>query len=410
MITMLQVLMSSSKSGLSEEHDPMAIVSDDDEVAPAPEVFTSDTNSDPDMISNDEDDFQPFALPDIGDDVPNADDVLIYDIFALPIPIHDHLIIGHPDGEHLVAPIPIDVVPLAAIPPEDWPFDDLLDDDFDIFASDHPAGEQGDGEVDDVIVLDVSPPVVPVIDISSDSSVYSVADSFEYVTSSALQAAGLRLYATDDDDDEKSAAPLSLIRAPTPPHVPNHVHDPDPVPFGISCVAPLVPKPVSAPLDLPPIAPVVTQPPPVDVVPPHFVSDEHRTDLPIVFQQEIPAPRPGEGTSGQPPSFDPFASADFPPIPQFTSFASDLYEQFRWFLPYTMPISNPYHPSHQVGYTRDDFLLSLQLQLEILSRRVLELELTPSYPPPVPPFPFLPPPAASTSTMGFDARFLTVEQ
>ncbi|KAJ0749990.1 hypothetical protein HanPSC8_Chr05g0204021 [Helianthus annuus] len=141
-----------------------------------------------------------------------------------------------------------------------------------------------------------------------------------------------------------------------------------------------------------------------------FVSDEHCTDLPIVFQQEIPAPRPGEGTSGQPPSFNPFASAEFPPIPQSAPVApSPLDEPFRWFPPYTMPISDPYHPSHHVGYTRGDFLLSLQLQFEILSRRVLELDLTPSHPPPVPPFPFVPPAAASTSTQGFDARFLTVE-
>ncbi|MFS7929705.1 hypothetical protein Hanom_Chr04g00335671 [Helianthus anomalus] len=36
--------------------------------------------------------------------------------------------------------------------------------------------------------------------------------------------------------------------------------------------------------------------------------------------------------------------------------------------------------------------------------------MTLSYPPPVPPFPFVPPAAACTSTQGFDARFLTVEQ
>ncbi|KAJ0447748.1 hypothetical protein HanRHA438_Chr17g0815811 [Helianthus annuus] len=179
MITMLQVLMSSSESGLFEENDPMGIVSNDDEVAPTPEVFTSDTESDLDMISDNEDDFQPFALPDFGNAVPDADDILINDVFALPIPIHDHLIIGHPDGEHLVAPI-LDVVPLVAIPPEDWPFGDLFDDDVDLFMGDHLAGEQGDGEVDDVIVLDVPPPIVP--------------------------ATGLLLYATDDDD-AMSAAP-----------------------------------------------------------------------------------------------------------------------------------------------------------------------------------------------------------
>ncbi|MFS7996824.1 hypothetical protein Hanom_Chr12g01134371 [Helianthus anomalus] len=39
-----------------------------------------------------------------------------------------------------------------------------------------------------------------------------------------------------------------------------------------------------------------------------------------------------------------------------------------------MPISNPYHPSHYGGYTRDELLLSLQLQFEILSPQVQELE------------------------------------
>ncbi|KAJ0766133.1 hypothetical protein HanPI659440_Chr08g0311941 [Helianthus annuus] len=256
-------------------------------------------------------------------------------------------------------------------------------------------------------MLDIPSPAVPVIDISSDSDVHSVADSFEFVTSSALQAAGLRLYATDlDDEDVMSAAPSSPIRAPTPPPVPDHVPDPVPVPFG-----------------LPPIAPLVTQSPPTVNVPPPFVSNENRTDFPVVFRHEIPAPRLGEGTSGQPPSFDPFASADFPPIPQFTSFESGLLDQpFRWFPPYTMPISDPYHPLHHVGYTRDDLLLSLQLQFEILSRRVLELELRegarrspfPSYPSSFPQpsssISFVSPSATPTFIEGFDARFLMAEQ
>ncbi|KAJ0681722.1 hypothetical protein HanPI659440_Chr16g0639281 [Helianthus annuus] len=165
------------------------------------------------MLSDDEDDFQPFALPNFGDDVPFADGIPVDDVLAFHLPIHAQLIIGHPDGEHLVAPIPIDAIPLAAVPPEDWPFDDLDDDDFDIFIGDHPADDQGDGEVDDVFVLDLPPPIVPVIDISSDSDVHSVADSFESVSSLALQAAGLRLYATNDDD-AMSVAPSSPVRAP----------------------------------------------------------------------------------------------------------------------------------------------------------------------------------------------------
>ncbi|KAJ0603656.1 hypothetical protein HanHA300_Chr02g0040751 [Helianthus annuus] len=131
MIDMLQVYMSSSESGLSEEHDPMAIVSDD-EVVPIPEVLTSDTDSDPKMLSEDEDDFQPFALPDFGDDVPIADGFPVEDPFDFPSPIHDHLIIGYPDDEHIVAPI-FDAVPLVVIPTEDWPFDDLFGDDVDLF-------------------------------------------------------------------------------------------------------------------------------------------------------------------------------------------------------------------------------------------------------------------------------------
>ncbi|MFS7948731.1 hypothetical protein Hanom_Chr06g00563341 [Helianthus anomalus] len=195
MIIMLQVPMSSSESGLSNDHDPIAVVSDD-EVALEPEVFISDSVSYLEMLSDDEDDFQPFALPDFGDDAPIADDIPIDDIFAFPAPIQDHLIIGPPDGEHIVAPI-LDDVPLVVIPPEDWPFGDLFDDDVDLFLGDPLVDAQGDGEVDDVVVLEIPPHAIPVIEISSESSLHSVADSFESVTSSALRAAGLQLYATD---------------------------------------------------------------------------------------------------------------------------------------------------------------------------------------------------------------------
>ncbi|MFS7915426.1 hypothetical protein Hanom_Chr02g00165231 [Helianthus anomalus] len=87
-----------------------------------------------------------------------------------------------------------------------------------------------------------------------------------------------------------------------------------------------------------------------------------------------------------------------------------------------MPISDPQHPSHYRGYTRDELLLSLQLQFKILSRRVLELEFDEgarrspfpfhhaSVPPPSSSASFVPPLAAPTSIPGFDARFLTVEQ
>ncbi|MFS7928840.1 hypothetical protein Hanom_Chr04g00325521 [Helianthus anomalus] len=81
MIIMLQVHMSSSGSGLSEDHDPIAVVSDDG-IAPDPEVFTSDTESDPEMLFDDEDDFQPFALPDFGDDASFADGIPVDDVLS----------------------------------------------------------------------------------------------------------------------------------------------------------------------------------------------------------------------------------------------------------------------------------------------------------------------------------------
>ncbi|MFS7953371.1 hypothetical protein Hanom_Chr07g00617741 [Helianthus anomalus] len=83
-----------------------------------------------------------------------------------------------------------------------------------------------------------------------------------------------------------------------------------------------------------------------------------------------------------------------------------------------MPISNPYHPSHFTGYTRDELLLSLQLQYEIMSRRILELEMTqrplpcpcqPTFVPPrLSPSPFSHPPISLTPFPEFDTHFLTV--
>ncbi|MFS7998729.1 hypothetical protein Hanom_Chr12g01157351 [Helianthus anomalus] len=89
-----------------------------------------------------------------------------------------------------------------------------------------------------------------------------------------------------------------------------------------------------------------------------------------------------------------------------------------------MSLSDPYHPSHHSGYTRDDLLLSLQLQVEILCRRVYELESEadarrpspPDYPPlvtpppPSSPPPVPPPPPVHASVDGHVARFFTLEQ
>ncbi|MFS7997178.1 hypothetical protein Hanom_Chr12g01138651 [Helianthus anomalus] len=88
-------IMSSSKSGLSDVNDPMAI-------------------NDPDRLSDDEDDFQPFALPDFGHDLPLVDGIPNEDPFLIPVPVQNHLIIGHLDGEHIVALV-LDPVPLVVI-------------------------------------------------------------------------------------------------------------------------------------------------------------------------------------------------------------------------------------------------------------------------------------------------------
>ncbi|XP_022007616.1 wiskott-Aldrich syndrome protein family member 1-like [Helianthus annuus] len=326
--------MSSSESGLSDIDDPMAVVSDD-EIAPEPEIFTSDTESDPDMLSDDKDGFQSFALPDFGDDLPLADGIPDEDPFVVPIPVHDHLFIGHPDGEHIVAPI-LTPVPLVVIPPEDWPFDDLFDDDVDLFVDGPPDDAHGDGEIDEDVVA-IPPLENPVIELSSDSSLHCVSDSFESVTSSALQAVGLRRYATDSDDDTvMSAAPspphdpepgpepdLALVDQPdVAPADPEPIPDHDPIPFGLLDVAPHIPDPIPAPVDPPVVEPFVPPPAPTDVAPlPPVESDVHRVDLPIIFLQDIPAPRPGEGTSGQHPRDDPYVSAAHSQIPQSAPFA-----------------------------------------------------------------------------------------
>ncbi|MFS7893598.1 hypothetical protein Hanom_Chr00s001007g01671291 [Helianthus anomalus] len=172
-------MSSSESSGLSDEHNPMAIVSID-EVAHTPEIFTSDSKSDPEMMSDDDlDDFQPFALPDFGDDVPIVDD--------------------------------------------DWPFVVDLDDDVHVpvIEVDHPDDDLGDGEVFNIAIQDVASPVVSIIDISFDFDLEFYADSFEAVTSSTLRAAVLEAYPAHDDDIV-SVAPATHVRVPTPTGTPPH--------------------------------------------------------------------------------------------------------------------------------------------------------------------------------------------
>ncbi|XP_021996797.1 calphotin-like [Helianthus annuus] len=112
----------------------------------------------------------------------------------------------------------------------------------------------------------------------------------------------------------------------------------------------------------PPVAPVSV---PIDVPFFHpYTADVHRTDLPITFLQDIPPPRPGEGSSRQQPAFAPPVSSSVPFMSQFPHTTPSFVppgEPFLWASPNVMPLSDPYHPFH-VGYTTEDILASLQLQ------------------------------------------------
>ncbi|KAM0044048.1 hypothetical protein Hdeb2414_s0010g00348571 [Helianthus debilis subsp. tardiflorus] len=112
----------------------------------------------------------------------------------------------------------------------------------------------------------------------------------------------------------------------------------------------------------PPVAPV-SAPTEIPLFPPR-TTDVHRTDLPITFLQDIPPPRPGEGSSRQPPVFAPHAPSSLLFMSQFPHTAPSFVpsgEPFLWGSPNVMPLSDPCHPYH-VGYTMEDILVSLQLQ------------------------------------------------
>ncbi|MFS7946736.1 hypothetical protein Hanom_Chr06g00539791 [Helianthus anomalus] len=264
--------MSSSESGLPDVDDPMAIGSGE---------------SDPEMMPDDNDDFQLFALPTMGDDTLTTDGIPDEDPFVISIPVHDHVIIDHPDDEHDVTPI-LASVPLVVVPLEGLPFDDLIDVDVDLLI---------DGPFDDTY------------------------DSFESVTSSALQAVGLRRSATDVVDDTAITAAVSPLHELGPglepdlflddqpvatPGDPKPFPDRNPIPFGILDIAPLIPDLAPATIDPSVIGTFISPPAPthIDAAPYSVKSDAHRIGLPINFMQNIPAPRPGKDTSGHQTSQD----------------------------------------------------------------------------------------------------------
>uniref|UniRef100_A0A251TK80 Uncharacterized protein n=1 Tax=Helianthus annuus TaxID=4232 RepID=A0A251TK80_HELAN len=478
-------IMSSSDTGESDTTDPMVIVSDDI-VSSEHEVYTSDTTS------TDDDDFQPFVLPDV---------------------------VAEPADGHIAGDLPLAVipapVPLAAYPVIDMLLDIVSDDDVDLFEED-PLEDNVEGEAliaaGDILLLADAP--------TEETPVHSpVPDSFESVASSPSHTHRVQHHSHDPDPDMASSA------APVPAHSfefdhdvdddsdpvfppgfdPDHdiefVHldqpledpvapvDPlfaDPADFEMEFVDPepaVAPEPVVAPdpalehdpvhADAPVVAPFIDDlpvddhpivaPPLVDdhaidahvdapllledpivaplpdpvpvmfdrapfathidpryahtrngwidddddyppfVVPvtppvapvsapasapidvpllPTHTPDARRTDLPITFLQDIPPPRPGEGSSRQPFGHTPFMSGGDQFVPQIShptvapftvpSFAPPS-EPFLWTTPPIMPPSDPYHPYH-VGYSTEDILRSFMIQQEALTRRIQELE------------------------------------
>ncbi|XP_035835810.1 uncharacterized protein LOC110887686 [Helianthus annuus] len=352
--------MPSSGTGESDTTDPMPIVSDN-RVSSEHEVHTSDTTS------TDDDDFQPFALPDVVAE--HADGPIAGD---LPL---------------AVIPAP---VPLAAYPIVDMPLDVVVDDDVDLFDED-PLEDDFEGEAhiaaSDLLLLADAP--------AEEAAIHSpVPDSFESVASAPSHAQGVQLYSHDTDPDRaSSAAPapsfaidrdidddsdpvfppgfdpdqeIEFIHLDQPMEDPVDPVDPmfaDPADFEMEFDDPepaVAPEPddhaIDAHIDAPhnadiPADPVVAPfPDPVPVEPDHapfatyidpryahtrngwidddddyppfvvpvtpasapasapidaplfpaHVTDAHRADLPITFLQDIPPPRPGEGSSRQP--------------------------------------------------------------------------------------------------------------
>ncbi|XP_022032638.1 uncharacterized protein LOC110933719 [Helianthus annuus] len=126
------------------------------------------------------------------------------------------------------------------------------------------------------------------------------------------------------------------------------IDDHDYPPFVLPVTPPVAP--VSAPIDVPFFHPHIT--------------DAQRSDFRITFLQDIPPPRPGEGSSMQQPAFVPPVSSSVPFMSQFPHTTPSFVpsgEPFLWSSPNVMPLSDPYHPFH-VGYTTEDILTSLQMQ------------------------------------------------
>ncbi|XP_035844946.1 calphotin-like [Helianthus annuus] len=172
-------MVSSSDTGVSDTVHPTAIVSDD-EMPSEGDVYTSDTTS------TDDDDFQPFALPDIGVEIQPADGILAGDL-------------------------PLAVIPapalLAALPVADVPLDVVSDDDIDLFEEGpYEDDYEGGAPIDVDAVLPIAEAPIEEAPLGSPGP-----DSLESVASASFHDQGVQHHSPDADPDvAMSAAPGPL--------------------------------------------------------------------------------------------------------------------------------------------------------------------------------------------------------
>ncbi|KAJ0702069.1 hypothetical protein HanPI659440_Chr14g0525211 [Helianthus annuus] len=466
------IMHSSLDTGVSDTLDPLAILSDD-EIPSEREVYTSDTTS------TDDDDFQPFALPDVG---------------AEPAD-------GHPAGDLPLAVIPAPI-PLAAYPAFDLPLDVVSVDGIDLLRRTHLRLTMRAGPL--LLLMLSYPSLRPLQRSFQLIHLSQIPSSLWHLRPYTLRECSITLQTPTQtwryqlhllphlssslitmlmmililsfplvliltriefihldqpleepvalidplfDDpadfdmdfvDPELAVALEPLAAPDPALEHDPVHDDAPAIAPFVDDVPATDAPADAPLLIedpvvapfpdpvpvlfdrapfathvdpryadtrngwiddnddyppfvrpvtPPVAPVsvlVSAPisAPIDI--PLFPHTSQMLIAQIVlftFLQDIPPPRPGEGSSRQPPVPAPsMLSSPFPftsQIPSVTPPTAPSFtpssEPFLWTTPPIMPLSDPYHPYH-VGYSTEDILTSLMIYLEALTRRIQELE------------------------------------
>ncbi|KAM0067352.1 hypothetical protein Hdeb2414_s0002g00060071 [Helianthus debilis subsp. tardiflorus] len=249
--------MDSPGTGDSDTTGPRPVVSDD-LASPEHEVHTSDVSS------TDEDDFQPFALPDGADEPVDGPLVEYLPLVEIPAPI-----------------------PLVVYPAYDLLLDAEADDDIDLF-DDEPIEDEIQGEAllpaGDLLMIADAP--------AEDSPAHSpVSDSFEYVASTPSHTLSAQHFSHGSDPDQASSV------APIPSFAFDHddVEDSDPIfPPGFDPDQDIEFVPMDQPME-DPVDPVD----PVDPIDPEF-------DFEMAFDDPEPAIAPEQAAALDPvPEHDP---------------------------------------------------------------------------------------------------------